>query len=110
MKNGEIIPLAVIAISSRAETVAIILSYDKLQEGSIVNKVQRSEFMELTGIKQMKTWQRKCFTSENELLKNKNFIVKSTNQDSGAKDGWFSCFSITETPRLKALNGKTYRR
>lgn len=56
MKNGEIIPLAVIAISSRAETVAIILSYDKLQEGSIVNKVQRSEFMELTGIKQMKTW------------------------------------------------------
>lgn len=56
MKNGEIILLAVIAISSCAETVAIILSYDKLQEGSIVNKVQRSEFMELTGIKQMKTW------------------------------------------------------
>lgn len=60
MKNGEIIPLAVIAIRSSAETVAMILSYDKLQEDSIINKVQRfAEFMELTAIKQMKTCQSK---------------------------------------------------
>lgn len=91
MKNGEIIPLAVIAISSRAETVAIILSYDKLQEGSIVNKVQRSEFMELTGIKQMKTWRQSKESALPLRIKfwKKKINCQSANQATVAENGWF---------------------
>ena len=77
MKKGEIIPLAAIATSLCTETVAIILSYDQLQEDLVVNKIQRFVFMELAGIKQTKTWRQSkenAFSLQIKLKKKKNFF------------------------------------